>query len=143
MSEILTDLLPVVAGAVLGFLSSVITRRFEWKHGRRKALQDQQCILYGDVTSFLYALLAFVGEDSDISQEINGVTPRSDDVCWSEIERRWHEIEPRLWLLDRSRREKVRELYHNISERSHDYRYQSVLEETEAFINSLQEAIYH
>lgn len=85
MSEILINLLPVIAGAVLGFLSSVITRRLEWKHERRKALQDQQCVLCGDITSFLYALLAFVGEDSDISQEINSVTHRPGDVCWGEI----------------------------------------------------------
>lgn len=143
MIEILSNLLPVTVGAVLGFLSSVITRRFEWKYERRKALQDQQCTLCGDIASFLYALLAFVGEDSDISKEINGVVPRSDDACWGEIEQRWREIEPRLWLLDRSHREKVRELYHNISEQSHDCRYQSVLEETENFINSLREYIYY
>lgn len=143
MPEIISNLLPVIIGAILGFLSSVITRRFEWKHERRKALQDQQYVLCGDVASFLYALLAFVGEDSDISQEINSVTPRSDDMCWDEIERRWREIEPRLWLLNRLQREKVRELYHNISERSHDCRYQSVLEETETFINNLREDIYH
>ena len=92
---------------------------------------------------FLYALLAFVGEDSDISQEINSVTHRSDDVCRSEIERSWREIEPRLWLLNRLQREKIRELYHNISECSHDCKYQSVLEETETFINNLREDIYH
>ena len=95
MPEIISNLLPVIIGAILGFLSSVITRRFEWKHERRKALQDQQYVLCGDVASFLYALLAFVGEDSDISQEINSVTPRSDDMRWDEIERRWREIEPR------------------------------------------------
>ena len=142
MIEILSNLLPVTVGAVLGFVSSVITRRFEWKHERRKALQDQQCALCGDIASFLYVLLAFVGENSDIDKEMVSVTPRSDDALWAEIERNWKKIEPRLWLLDRHHREKVRELYHNISERSHDCKYQSVLEETENFINSLREYIY-
>ena len=127
---------------MLSLLGGMVTLWAETKRQKRKVMWEKQLELLSDLSVFFYNMLTFVGENSQARGECESLSSHSDEELGREIGAQWRSIEPRLWLLDKTLRERVYDLHNDVCNRGHCVNYKSVLDEVEAEIDQLRDKLF-